>query len=395
MLSAIDRRMEAAERMERALEALGEDGDPEATAMLCSRLAQAHATTGSPEVALAWAERALPIAERLDIPEVIIEALDAKGAALYNLARHREAAILGRGELSLAEEMGSLRYQGWALLAVGVAVSEENPAGALQAWLECADLGRRAGDRVTEMIALPNCAEAATELGRWEEADKVLHRLEGRELSHVARYGIAFCEVLLQAHRGDPAAAAQRLDEMAGGVRAAEMLPLRTWFHRASALVQLLNGIAAAAFDEAIGSLDLEPSGMNAHLAVREAARAGVWSKDPERVKRAVDAMEPLRGRWSNAVRRTAEAGLAALESRREDALAGYERALEDWRSLESRLDLAFCAVDMAHVLPNEEITREAVAEARSILTEIGGVALLERLDAATSASTPAQASSS
>lgn len=301
--------------MERALEALGEDGDPEATAMLCSRLAQAHATTGSPEVALAWAERALPIAERLDIPEVIIEALDAKGAALYNLARHREAAILGRGELSLAEEMGSLRYQGWALLAVGVAVSEENPAGALQAWLECADLGRRAGDRVTEMIALPNCAEAATELGRWEEADKVLHRLEGRELSHVARYGIAFCEVLLQAHRGDPAAAAQRLDEMAGGVRAAEMLPLRTWFHRASALVQLLNGIAAAAFDEAIGSLDLEPSGMNAHLAVREAARAGVWSKDPERVKRAVDAMEPLRGRWSNAVRRTAEAGLAALEA--------------------------------------------------------------------------------
>ena len=71
------------------------------------------------------------------------------------------------------------------------------------------------------------------------------------------------------------------------------------------------------------------------------------------------------------------------------------EQLLEDWRSLESRLDLAFCAVDMAHVLPNEEITREAVAEARSILTEIGGVALLERLDAATSASTPAQASSS
>jgi len=49
----------------------------------------------------------------------------------------------------------------------------------------------------------------------------------------------------------------------------------------------------------------------------------------------------------------------------------------------------------MAHVLPDEEITREAVTEARSILTEIGGVALLERLEAATSASMPAPAVSS
>ncbi len=49
----------------------------------------------------------------------------------------------------------------------------------------------------------------------------------------------------------------------------------------------------------------------------------------------------------------------------------------------------------MAHVLPEEETTREAVEEARAFLTEIGAAALLERLEAATRASTPAPAPSS
>jgi hypothetical protein len=93
--------------------------------------------------------------------------------------------------------------------------------------------------------------------------------------------------------------------------------------------------------------------------------------------------MAQLRGRWFEAVRRTAEAGLAALEGRREDALAGYERALGEWRALETRLDLAFCAADMAHVLPDEELTNEALAESTAFLKEIGAVSHLERIEAA------------
>ena len=90
-----------------------------------------------------------------------------------------------------------------------------------------------------------------------------------------------------------------------------------------------------------------------------------------------------LRGRWIDAVRRTAESGLAALEGRREDALAGYERALGEWRALDARLDQAFCAADMAHVLPDEELTTEALAESTAFLTGIGAVSLLERIESA------------
>jgi hypothetical protein len=261
--------------------------------------------------------------------------------------------------------------------------------------LECADVARRAGDRPSEMIALPNAAEAATELGRWDEADDVLRRLEGIELTPITRAAIALCEVILEAHRGDPKAAAERLAKIAPGLEEAEQIPVRTWFRRVRSLVSLLSGKPEEAFDGAMGAVDLDPTGMNTPLAVREAARAAVWLRDRVKIRRVLDAMAALSGGWIDAVRRTAEAGLAALEGSREDAVAGYVRALEDWRALECRLDLAFCAVDMAHVLADEEITRGAVTEARSILTEIGGITLLERLEAATGASTPAPASSS
>ena len=95
--------------------------------------------------------------------------------------------------------------------------------------------------------------------------------------------------------------------------------------------------------------------------------------------------MGSLRGRWIDAVRRTAEAGLAALEDRREDAIAGYERALSDWRALGAPLDQAFCAADMAHVLPDEELTNDALAESTAFLAGIGAVSLLERIESARS----------
>jgi class 3 adenylate cyclase/predicted ATPase len=376
------RRAEAVERMERALEALG-DADEDVAARLCAKLAQALRGTGAMEAAIALAERALTIAERLHLTDVMIEALDAKGGAYFNLGRHREATILGRGTLELADEIGSLRYRSWALMAIGIGTLEEDPAGAVRALLESAETARRAGDRTGEMLALTNAAEGAIELGRWDEAEEALHRLEGRELGAENELAREFSEILLQAHRGDVAAARRRLDAMAPRIEAAEQLAMHTWFGRVSALVHLLGVDPAPAFEAAIEAVELEPSGINAHYCAREAAHAAVWLRDPDGLHRAIEAMAPLRGRWFDAVRRTAEAGLAALGGRREDALAGYERALSEWRALGTPLDQAFCAADMAHVLPDEELTTEALAESTAFLTEIGAVSLLERIESA------------
>ena len=377
-----DRRAEAVERMKRALEALG-DADEDVAARLCAKLSQALRTIGAVETAIPLAERALTIAERLHLTDVMIEALDAKGGAYFILGRHREATILGRGALELADEIGNLRYRSWALMAIGLGTLEEDPAGAVRAILESAETARRAGDRAGEMLGLTNAAEGAIELGSWDEAEEALHRLEGRELGTENALGRELSEILLQAHRGDVVGARRRLDAIAPRIEALEQIAMRTWFGRESALVHLLGGDPASAFEAAIEATELEPSGVNAHYCTREAGRAAIWSRDPDRLRRALEAMGSLRGRWIDAVRRTAEAGLAALEGRREDALAGYERALGDWRALGAPLDQAFCAADMAHVLPDEELTTEALAESTAFLTGIGAESLLGRIESA------------
>jgi hypothetical protein len=243
-------------------------------------------------------------------------------------------------------------------------------------------MARRAGDRHLEMVALPNLAESAIELGRWGEADAAIARLEGRELTAMTRYAVVCCEASLVAHRGDPGAALRQLDAVTGDVDTVEMVPMRSWFRRVRSAVLLFGGDLDAAFDEAMGAVSLEPAGMNSPLAVREAARAAVWSGDARRVQQAIDAMDVLGGRWIDAVRLTALAGLAALEDRRDDAVTGYGRAIDAWRTLECTFDRACCAIDMAAVLPDEELTRETTPEARAFLTEIGARSLLQRLDA-------------
>jgi class 3 adenylate cyclase/tetratricopeptide (TPR) repeat protein len=390
VLRPLDRRSEAAERMERALDALGDHGDPHATAALCAKIADARALTVAPGIALGWAERALTIAEPLHLTEVMITALIPKYQALSNLGRRREATMLAKGVLELADELGSFRYRAWTLLSIALYLLADDPARALEASLDATDAAHRAGDRVLEITALPNAAEAATELGRWTEADEVLRRLKGREMTGLSAEAIGLCEVVLEAHRGDLGSATRRLDRIGQRLENAEVIPFRTWYHRVRSHVLLLGGDLDGAFDEAMGAIQIDPSGMNAPLSAREAARAALWSRNPEKIRQALSAMAPLRGRWIDAVRWTADAGLAALEGHREQALGGFERAIEAWRALGCRLDLAFTAIAMAHVLPDEESTQDAVEEARGILADIGAVTLVAKLDQLPRASVPA-----
>ncbi len=55
----------------------------------------------------------------------------------------------------------------------------------------------------------------------------------------------------------------------------------------------LPDGVIAELVEATVG---FDPSGMNTPLSVREAARAGVWSGDAEKLRRALDAMAALPG---------------------------------------------------------------------------------------------------
>ena len=382
-LISLDRRPEAQERLEVALAALGEDGDERARAELCTRLAEVLTHTGASAKAIEWAERALPLIERDNLTALLAEAIGTKAIALFSLGRHQEASILARGSLAITEEIGSHEARGEALRNLGVQVGEDDPREALRCFLEGAENARRAGVRRLEVISLANAVEAAINIGRWDEADAVLAQLEGREVDPFIAAGIVFSIAMLAALRGDFATAHGRLAEVAPRLASTTMIPERTWHLRSRAVVMLAEGDLQAAFDDSMGAVAPDPTGMNSPLALWIAARAALWLRDAEKVRTTLDAMSLLRGRWMEVARTTVEAGLAALEGRTEDATSGYRRVLEAWASMDIPLDLAFTVIDAMTLLPETALPEGAAQRADGILTKLAATPLLLRLTAA------------
>jgi hypothetical protein len=368
-------------RAEQALAELGESGSERTRAELAAILALLHNAQGASEPALVWAERACKLAERLDDTELLARAIGAKSWTMFQLGRHREALMLARGRIALAEMNGSLLAQAEASLYVSIFVLDEDPHEAIRVQLESAELARRAGARTLETVNLLNAAEGAIGLGQWDDARVALGALRQRELSTPRQIQLELCESLLAAFSGDLALAFARLDANADTAHS-ENVVSRSNYHLMRANVHLVADDLEAAYRHASASLDAEPSGINSPAALAIQMRTALWLGDAARARDTRSGLQGFRGSWMAAMRLTTEAGLAALEGRHEEAAAAYERAFEAWRALDSPLDLALCALDRA-ILRGSRPANGEDDEAREILTRIGATPFLARLDRA------------
>jgi class 3 adenylate cyclase/predicted ATPase len=381
----LERTADAIALAERCLTDLGETGSARARADLASVLAAMRSRSGASEQALAWAETACTLAERIDDTELLGRAVGAKSVVLFRIGRHREALMLARGWMALAENAGSLVEQAEARLYVSIFVGDDDLPGAIRLALEAAELARRAGARSLETVNLLNAAEAATDLGQWDEARVALSALRQRDLAAPRQTQLELCEAVLAALGGDAALAFARLEATADALET-EDLTSRANNHRARAEVHLATGDLEMAHRHASAALATEPSGINSPRAFGWQMRAALWLGDTGRAREALAGMEGSRGRWMAAARTTGEAGLAALEGRYDDAATAYARAIEAWRSLDSPLDLAFCALDRAFLRGARSAPEGEDDEAREILSRIGATPLLARLDLAAAA---------
>ncbi len=380
---------DAISRAEHELAELGESGSDRTRADLASTLASLQSASGASESALIWAETACKLAESIDDNELLSRAIGAKSAAMFRLGRHREALMLARGRVGLAESTGSLVEQAIAMLYTSIFAIDDDPHEGIQLQLDAADLARRAGHRSLETVNLLNAAEGAIGLGRWEEARLALDAVHQRELPASRQTQLELCEAVLAGWTGNTSLALERL-ATAFAAAETEDMTARSNNYLGRCQTHLATGDLEAAYDEATTSLDAEPSGINAPGALAVQMRAALWLGDPARARSARDAMHAFRGRWLAANRLTADAGIAALEGRRDEAAAGYVRALEAWRTLDSPLDLALCALDRA-ILRGPGLASDGEDdEAREIFTSVGAVPFLARLDRAGEAASKA-----
>jgi class 3 adenylate cyclase/tetratricopeptide (TPR) repeat protein len=373
---------DAIARAERALAELGEMGSEQAQADLAAILALMHASSGASAPALVWAEKACTLAERLDDIELLGRAIGAKSTAMYIVGRHREAVMLARGRMALAEAAGSLLEQATAAMYVSILTLDEDPHEGIRVQLEAAELARRAGVRSLETTSLLNAAEGAIGLGQWDEARVALGALRQRELAVPRQVQLALCEAMLAAFAGETALAFERLETAAASAQS-ENRVARSNYHLMRAHVHLASDELEQAYSHAEASLIAEPSGVNSPAALAVQMRAALWLGDAARARQTLDSMGGFRGRWMAAVRLTAEAGLMALEGRHDDSLTAYTRALEAWRAIDSPLDLALCALDRGVLRGSRPAAGGEDDEAREVFTRLGATPFLARLDRA------------
>jgi hypothetical protein len=117
------------------------------------------------------------------------------------------------------------------------------------------------------------------------------------------------------------------------------------------------------------------------------ATRATLWAGDAAGAASLVERMDRsvIRGQATELDRTTLRAGVAALEGRRPDAIAGYRDALRGWQGSGLAFEEAMAGLDMAILLaPTEREMGEApgiVQGAREVFAALGARPFLARLD--------------
>jgi tetratricopeptide (TPR) repeat protein len=334
--------------------------------------------SGREDEAVEAADRALAIAERTNLEDIVAEALVNKGSALSRLGRRREAVALHELALRLAESRDLVALQLRTMNNLATALSEDDPMAALSMVQDGVVLARKVGNRgmsgwlvgtwaMNTYLHGEGWAQALTWLD--EEiaaADGVDYRLLDVRLVLLAARGEAGLEAL------DASEERARSDPDPAGVAGA------TWVR---ALGEVALGRYEPAYRSAIRSTEL--ADMFLDLAPQIAMRAALWARDIERARSAARLVEqmPSTGRVGQAYRAWARAASAALEGH-PDAVDRLRAAIADYRATGLGFEAALAVLDAVALLPGDPEVATWVPEARQLLAREGAAPYLARLDA-------------
>jgi len=372
---------EALELLEPAAVELAELADDPGVLALGGQLARAFYMVGAERRAVEAADAMLEAAERLDLHPIVADTLVTKGAALANLGRPREGIGLLRAGLELAESLDLHLTAFRARSNLAGALYEVEPATGLRLGRESLEASRRLGRRDATLAY--NAVWMATWSGEWEWALGEATAFLETGLERVDRAMMLSLVAWIRCWRGEAFAdALGEAEQLAEGLTDPAMA---SGLHEARALVALAEGQLGAACDEALVASHYVPA---APANFRLAVRAALWARDGDASRAAIDLLDQagFHGRVVELAGITFRAGLAALDDRPVEALAGHRHALAGWREIGLPLDEAFTAIEMATLLdPADPVVSAAAERAREILVPLRALPFLDRLEAAMS----------
>jgi class 3 adenylate cyclase/predicted ATPase len=374
---------EARDVLAATLTTLDEGADPVVQAELLSNLSRAHNRADEPARALEMADRALAIAERLDLELIVAETFNNKGSSLDSFGRRREAVALMEASVRAAQAGGFVGAELRALANLSAIVRGEDPRRARDVVREGLDLARRVGHRMMANWLMGSVLILAFTSG--VDWDGVL--ADGEEaLAAVTDPGdeqriLTFIS-LIRVSRGDPIdVAIERLESLLGTTSdASDTQMLRIL----RSMRLLLAGDSDRAYEEAMGGVDLFSAFEQPSL--RTAARAALWVGDLDRARAVAARYETVTSTDTDTKlsRASLQAAIAALEGRPNEAITIQRDVLRQWLDRGDDFEAALHSLSIVLLVGTSEPAARALAEeTRAILARTGARPYLAKLDEA------------
>ncbi len=365
---------------------------------LMNELAAAYIAKREDHVVLAWLERLLPIAERLDLLPQTAAALSKLSGTLYRLDRPREALILLRGlhALALANDLVAIDRNSRTSLTFYEQFAD--PVAGLAMARDGLEIANRHGMLNYGFLMVGNAVSCSIRIGEWAWAAALLDEWLANEITLEIYLELFVDRAILTALRGGDATS--DLAEAARLLSTVQDPQFTSYTHLGRAWAAFAAGRFVEAREEATNAA--LATNYFVPISLPLATRAALWARDASGADALVRQVEGTVGRGQAIAldALTLRAGVAALEGRRVDAVAGYREALRGWRQLGLAFDEAMTSLDIAILLaPTEREMAEAPAAiefARETLTRLDARPLLERLESTSgAAAAPAPGSAS
>jgi class 3 adenylate cyclase/tetratricopeptide (TPR) repeat protein len=371
---------EAVDVLQAAVGAFPSSGSAEIRAAILANLSRAFMRNDQPERAVEAADLALDLAEHLGLERLVAETLNNKGSAFTYLGRRREGTALLRAAVDLAHAGGFVAAELRAMNNVASGIDDFRDAR--DAYRASEELASRVGNR--------SQASWARDTARFYElsmaSDWDAGPSSGVEAPSVTAGGLdeireLYSTAMIELARG------QAADDAIHRIEALTPTVSDPFGSQALHIVRREQAMLAGDYVTATEEGLLAATGSWAEpLFLPDALRAAVWAGDLARVREAHARLEASHatGPLIDAERAAARAGLAALEGRVDDAVAGYRDAMARHRAIHSDSAAARAGLDLVRLVGGSHpAVRDAAAEARSIFERVGARPYLDLLDAA------------
>ena len=358
--------------------------DGAAGAMVLATLARAYMRVVDDERAIVAADRALRVAERLNLELVIAEALVNKASALATLGRRRESRALHEMGLQIAIDIGAIELELRARNNLAAGIYEDDPARAIELVMQSIDIARRMGQAGLFQWQVGAATMYMYSAGEdWDGPLALAEATLGLAIAPGDRARIVATTAIYRVSRGEDGRAA--IAEARSAAEGLDEVQLNATISWAEGLAAYLDGDAAGSAQHAHRAVALWHDFGVAILPV--AARAAAVTGDRarfEELAREIEA-DARSGVLPSEMKAWAKAVRAALDGHAEEAVAQLLPIADKLRATGFHLAEAETLLDAVRFAPGDPRASTWAGRAREIFSKLKARPYLARLEEAES----------